>query len=159
MLSLLYKSQCVLGKASWHKLNGAPVCFGAKRSEWGSFESRHNLRVYQIKLVHRFGGVTCNRGRLSPFSCVPSHLFGVYLTTKHNHAIVPQQPTHPAKWRSRGWYSLHGLRTNSRVVTFARHGRYRIRRNQVLRLWYGEDLYNFTEGDNLGDSCDVYALA
>ena len=64
----------------------------------------------------------------------------------------------------RAWYRISGYTGNSRAMTFPLGNNAALRTHlclfhtQELRLWYGEDLYGFTERDNGGRSCaDVYA--
>ena len=59
-----------------------------------------------------------------------------------------------------GWYSLVGYTTSSSVLVFCASKKpHCIFANTELRLWYGEDLRGFTEGDNGGKTCaDVYGL-
>ena len=166
LFALLYEPQLVLG-THWHKLNMHKVCFGAKGHTPGSFKSRHGLTAYMIAIHYKSGGVYCNRQRPTPFSCQANNWkfnnLGVFMTNSRNHPIVPQSPTYPENYRGKGWYTLNGYTPESRLVLLDAGHSYRghrIRRGETLRVWYGEDLYNYTEGDNGGRSCvDVYALA
>ena len=51
------------------------------------------------------------------------------------------------------WYELQGYTENSPFLTFAAPGCQWLHRGQKFRIWYGEDLAGYTEGDNRGQTC------
>lgn len=73
----------------WQKLNTAPVCFGAKGDNFGSFEVEIGGSVNSVKLVHVAGEVTCiwsdGNNAWSKFGCRKSqaelHLSRPQMTT------------------------------------------------------------------------------
>ena len=55
--------------------------------------------------------------------------------------------------------NLPRVRSFSPEIILPRFSPYAVKSGEKLRLWYGEDLENFTENDNAGRvCCDVYAL-
>ena len=59
--------------------------------------------------------------------------------------------------RTGGWYDLPGYGRYSSELVFSDPGFSYLPRGRRMRIWYGEDLFNFTEGDNHGFTCmDVY---
>ena len=147
----------------WVKLNSSPVCFGAKHDHFGKFHvppSSHSLWLASIKLVHKNGYVSCETGTRSNWSywgCAGlAGQVNVVITTSANHIILPaaQYFVHHAKWsRIPGYNSL----SPELVMSFPDRP-HQVNSGQELRLWYGEDLVNWAEGDNGGYSCcDVYA--
>lgn len=46
-------------KGLWKKLNTAPVCFGTKDNQFGSFKVPSGGNIGKMKLVHLYGYVSC----------------------------------------------------------------------------------------------------
>ena len=44
----------------WRKFSSAPVCFGAKDSQFGQFQVEVGGSIRAVKLVHLSGQVTCH---------------------------------------------------------------------------------------------------
>ena len=147
----------------WTKLNTAPVCFGAKGNQFGKFYVPSDGKLLAIKLVHLHGYVSCVNYRVSHWShwgCgTYSSLIGqvsVAITTSGNHILLPpsQFITGSGKWSKipgyNSWSPELVLSVFSSPLT--------VTSGQELRLWYGEDLVNYTESDNGGKSCcEVFA--
>jgi len=57
------------------------------------------------------------------------------------------------------WYVLPGFESDSVFLVFHDFANPEfLQENQELQLWYGEDLENFNEDNNEGQTCaDVYA--
>eukprot|EP00794_Sanderia_malayensis_P009994 gene9994-11015_t len=154
---LLHLVVVVSSTATWKKLNGHPVCYGAKGNSFGVFLVSKTTRAYQIKIEHITGSLTCNRRNYGYFRC-SNHAFEVHVTDVGNRVIVPAAPV---QYYKKPWYRLNGndkaaksvvLSTGLNPYTFLKHKTYRV--------WYGEDLFNFTEHDNAGNMCvNIYALA
>ena len=166
LLIALYAVHGAYGSATWYKINNSPVCFGAKNDTFGSFQSTRAVTAYEIAIEKvSGGGVSCSGSQLSPFSCVnggPANgLMGVYLVDLQNNPIVPRSPTYPAN--TNGFYGVNGNNVQSQLVRLVagnnRNGHH-ISLGQTLCVFYGEDLFNYAEFDNSGQTCvDVYALA
>lgn len=139
----------------WMKLNKSPVCFGALDNQYGKFIYSRNIFVSSFMVVHRTGSVTCNKKGYSYWGCgANASGLGVVITDHANKLFAPISTD------SGGWYSLLGYTTSSSVLVFCASKKpHCIFANTELRLWYGEDLRGFTEGDNGGKTCaDVYGL-
>ena len=147
------------------KLNTVPVCFGARDTQYGSLKSNRSISVAMFHLVHLSGKVNCNR-RVPKFQsnwgCVilgaGFHHLLTCITDAQNQVIVPQTPL----LRSKPAYSLPGFHANSLHLNLSRlSGPYQLRNGTEIRVWYTEDLFNYTESDNsFGKTCmDVYALS
>ena len=145
---------------AWVKLNKAPVCFGAKGNQFGSFTYDRNIFVSSFMLVHRSGNVTCrnkNAGSYSYWGCDPNHTaLNVILTDQNNKILAPEAST----VIKGGWYILKGYTSSSSVIVFcAPKNPHCVLAGTPLRLWYGEDLRDTTEHDNGGKTCaDVFAM-
>ena len=149
---------------SWVKLSSRPVCFGARDNQPGSFSVPYGGKIAAVKLVHLSGYVACEKSNLSWWSfwgCGnrPSvrQKLNVIITTSSNSIITPVSPflsDYPGKW-----YYLPGYDSFTPEIILPRFTPYSVSGGQSLRLWYGEDLVGYTEGDNAGwVCCDVYGL-
>lgn len=152
-------------EAFWHKQNTSPVCFGAKNNQFGSFTAKTgSKRLAAVKLVHLYGYVTCNTREVSYWSywgcgsnALVRELVNVVITTSTDQIILPQGQLivrDNAKWSKIPTYN-----SLSPELILSSLNPTPVALNQQLRLWYGEDLMNSTEGDNDGTVCvEVYAL-
>ena len=143
----------------WVQLNKSPVCFGAKENSFGRFTYDRNIFVSSLMLVHRSGTVTCyniHKNNYSYWGCrANSTDLRVILTDDENKILVPSAPLH--KW---GGYALPGFTSSSSAIVFCTPKKPQcVFANSELRLWYGEDFLDYSEGDNGGTTCaDVYGL-
>ena len=150
----------------WRKVNKWPVCFEAKGNRFERFYVPRG-RLPAIKLVHLYGYVSCHVQDPSFWSywgCGdnPSMwlntLVNAVITDSDNHILLP--PIQFQKISNLKWYRVPGYNSLSHelVLPFFTSLR-RVHRKQELRVWYGENLVNLSEGDNEGKVCaDVYAL-
>ena len=136
------------------------MCFGARDHQFGKFyTSSKGGKMGAIKLVHLYGYVSCNTRHTPGWSYwgCGSGSVNVAITTSGNHVLFPPSKfvTHYSKWsRIPGATSL----SRELILPVFSHPRW-VKSRQELRLWYGEDLFGYTEGDNGGRvCCDVYAL-
>jgi len=147
------------------KINLRPVCFGAKDNQYGSFNVPYGGQIAAVKLVHLSGYATCDNRNFSHWSfwgcgSHPSSKYyvDVTITTSTNTIISPPSPILKDQ-RARLWFELPGYNSFSPEIILPRFSPYSVSSGQELRLWYGEDLVDFTENDNAGwICCNVYAL-
>jgi len=116
-----------------------------------------------IKLVHLHGYVTCDKRKVyhwsywgcGTHSSLTDHV-DVVITTASNGVLFP-----PSQFieQSIKWSKIPGYNSLSpELVLSVFSSPLTVTSGQVLRLWYGEDLMNSSEGDNDGTSCcDVFA--
>eukprot|EP00794_Sanderia_malayensis_P019928 gene19928-21880_t len=156
---LLYLVVAVSSSARWTKLNCKPVCYGAKGGSFGVFFISKTVKAYQIKLQRTSGRVSCHYSSgYGYFRCARGKHFGVFVTDTNNKVIVPPAPIQYVT--AKGWYRLNGNNygASTIVLSIGLHP-YIFRKGGVYRVWYGEDLFNSTESDNVGRMCvNVYAL-
>ena len=141
------------------------MCFGARNNRFGRFYLPSRGRLAAIKLVHLYGYVSCETGTSTSWSywgCAGLRgEVNVVITTRANRVILPAGHfLVNANRRAGMWSRLPGYDSLSSVLVlrFFSHP-LKVRRRQQLRLWYGEDLMNWTQADNGGRSCGyVYAL-
>lgn len=129
------------------------VCFGAKRSQFGTFEVQSTGLLRAIKLVHTKGQVTCRHGHgHSNWGCGGKKISTVVTT-------ITNKILSPGNVASSGWVTLPKYTSESRVIVLDNPAyEAKVKEGQTLRLWYGEDLKDWHDGDNSGTSCaDVYA--
>ena len=141
----------------WVKLNKSPVCFGAKGNQYGRFTYHRNIFVSSFMFVHRAGKVTCDKSQYSYWGCDPNHpsLFAI-LTDQNNKILAPEA----SAVNKGGVYKLAGYTSSSSALVFCAPKKpHCVFANSELRLWYGQDLRDFTESNNDGKTCaDVYVM-
>ena len=52
-----------------------------------------------------------------------------------------------------GWYILHGYDAHAHELVFSDAGFRNLYNGLRMRIWYGEDLYDYSEADNHGRTC------
>ena len=152
---------------AWIKLSTVPVCFGARDEKFGQFSVPFGGSLLAIKLVHVHGYVTCDKSKVQHWSywgCnAHSSVIGqvnVVITTSANSVLLPPSQfmgqSLPKQYK---WSKIPGYNSLSpELVLSVFSSPLTVTSGQVLRLWYGEDLVNFTESENDGTSCcDVFA--
>ena len=138
--------------------------FGAKNNLFGTFEIRQSGDIYSLKLVHLSGAVNCisdiNSG--SNWGCSHGDYYdnklNVHITNESNARIFP--PTGSVKFDSHLYYNLPGFHENSAEIVFDFFPvPLSVTTGQRFRVWYGEDLVDSNEADNVGNSyIDVYGF-
>ncbi|KAL9986697.1 hypothetical protein ACROYT_G000876 [Oculina patagonica] len=151
---------------SWLKLNFHAVCFGAKNSQYGSFNVPYGGKIAGFKLVRQSGYVSCTSAsvhHLSFWGCgtyAPlQNQVNVVITTSTNQIILPLSQFIQGSGAAGKWSEIPGYNSMSPEIVLPFFSPYTVSLGQQLRLWYGEDLVAYHEGDNVGRvCCDVYAL-
>ena len=154
--------------AEWQKVNVDPVCFGVKNDSFGTFEIHKPGDIYRLKLVHRSGYVNCEFPTAfnTKWGCAYiedgyfSQKLNVHITNENNTRIFPANVGGSLVLDAYFYYTLLGFHGNSSEIVFdSTPTPLSVVAGQKLRIWYGEDLANMGEGDNMGGSCtDVYAF-
>lgn len=136
------------------------VCFGAKRNQYGKITVPYEGVVSALRFVHQSGGVKCNpRFPETNYGCAGRRYhnkekIGVYVTDDKNDVIFPQNPVN----EKYGFYSKPLYNAESPELVFMADQPLYVKKGVEMRVWYGEDLVNVSEYDNMGKSCsDVYA--
>ena len=142
------------------------MCFGTRNSLYGKFYAPASGRLAAIKLVHLYGFVSCDTRRAYHWSfwgC--GHHSGlidhvdVTITTSTDYILFPPNQFMQYNGRAGKWSKIPGYNSFSPEIVLSRFSYQSVHSGQQLRLWYGEDLANFTEHDNGGRVCaNVYAL-
>lgn len=156
----------LLGR-QWRQANIAPVCFETTQTKFGRFYAPSEGKLAAVKLVHLYGYVSCDTRDPSHWSfwgC--GHHRGlidhvdVTITTLDNNIILPPMQFNRYNHRAGKWTKIPGYNSFSpEIVLSSFRSPYNVRAGEPLRLWYGEDLADYTEGDNGGKvCCDVYML-
>ena len=149
----------------WLKLSLSPVCFGARGDQFGNFTAPAG-RLAAIKLVWRYGYVSCATGWNSFWSywgCnenpATDPRVNIVITNLSNHILLPPNQFIGDVTNQQTWYKIPGYNSLSpELVLSVFLNPISLSSNQVLRLWYGEDLENQYERDNGGRVCaDVYS--
>ena len=144
------------------------MCFGARHNVFGKFHLPSSGKLAAIKLVHLYGYVSCessNPSHWSYWGCGHLHAtknhINVVITNAHNHIILPPNQLLASGGIAAGkWYNDVGYSSLSPELVLSVFSHTPpVSSGQEFRVWYGEDLVNWAEGDNDGKVCsDVYAL-
>ena len=147
------------------KANGSPVCFGARDTQMGKFKVPVDGKMGGVRLVHLYGYVSCHTpGNLpwSPWGCgygVNQEINAV-ITNDKNQLLLPPAEFLSAHHPQGKWHKIPGYNSLMPVIELkVFKDPINVSAGQQLRLWYGEDLTNWTEHDNGGRTCaDVFIL-
>ncbi|XP_031563590.1 uncharacterized protein LOC116299094 [Actinia tenebrosa] len=152
--------------SDWVKMSQHVVCFEAKGNSFGSFHN--NVRsglVVAIKLEHVYGHVSCaGTSHNSHWGC--GNLNGKYginslnvvVTDQLNRIIFPKEQY--IGLPPRIWYGMPFMDTaSSKELIFTDFAQpFYFPEGKQMRIWYGEDLKDSSESDNVGRACvNVYA--
>ncbi|XP_020600525.1 uncharacterized protein LOC110039721 isoform X2 [Orbicella faveolata] len=149
----------------WVKANTLPVCFGARSNQYDSFNVPYGGKIAAVKLIYLSGYVTCS-GQISHWSfwgcgnhpSLKKHV-SLAITTSSNALLMPPNEFFTLSGGAGRWSELPGYNSLSPEIILPRFYPYSVSSGQELRLWYGEDLVNWYEGDNKGlVCCNVYVL-
>ena len=147
---------------NWKKINTDPVCFGTKNDDYGSFEIQEASKIYTIKLVHTYGAVTCDTYYKSTRRGSSHPRFGRHrlltVIAYRNKTVLPLAEF--AKGSDDYRHQLNDTYVNSPTLVFnLLPTPLVVSIGQQFLIWYGQDLANYTEYNNAGETCaDVYAL-
>ncbi|XP_031571629.1 uncharacterized protein LOC116305795 [Actinia tenebrosa] len=149
-------------QGEWLKLNQIPVCTGAKNNSFGTVTIPFNGKVKRLKLVHVSGGVSWSHGSNWAGKWGDT-LFNddleIHLTDINNTRVAP--PTgYPGLHSSGRYYTIENTTVMSPELIFPTFvSRYTLTEGKTLRIWYGDDLYDYMESDNYGQTCaDLYGM-
>ena len=141
------------------------MCFGTRDTQMGKFKVPVDGKMGGVRLVHLYGYVSCHTpGNLpwSPWGCgygVDKEINAV-ITNDKNQLLLPPAEFLSAHHPQGKWHKIPGYNSLMPVIELkVFKDPINVSAGQQLRLWYGEDLTNWTEGDNGGRTCaDVFIL-
>ncbi|KAJ7379796.1 hypothetical protein OS493_012542 [Desmophyllum pertusum] len=154
---------------NWIKINTSPVCFGARGNSYGVFTIPKAGHVTTFKLAYHSGYVSCGPGAQyqSNWGCTwlptPSNL-AVFITDDKKQRILPTDNALflNVDWckENRFYYSVPGFTADSPELRFNNFSSpLAVSKGEEFQIWYTEDLYDCSEGDNDGQTCaDMYEL-
>ena len=129
-----------------------PICYGTNNNYYATFEIPQKGRVKYFKLVHFSGHVTCNRyvPSTSRWGCgvINSDRVLTGITDADDRVIAPTGTHHLGVYHIENANHKTDDELNLMTDTDVE-----FKQNQELRIWFMEDLINFTEGDNGGLHC------
>ena len=120
-----------------------------------------------MKLVHQSGSIHCNTVTGESYWSCTYRSYGnklaTIITNANREALLPPTedleglPNHNNM--KKHLYSLEGTGHKSPELVFRTlSNQLSLSRNQELQIWYGQDLADFSEANNSGETCvDVYA--
>ncbi|XP_031568966.1 uncharacterized protein LOC116303545 [Actinia tenebrosa] len=153
------------GITEWKQLNVHEVCFEARHDRYGSlFNYIHAGLVGAIKLEYISGHVRCvsniaynSRWGCGHYSSFVKSPLNVVITDRNNHVIFPKKDyiTNAGLWY---WHPFVSD-SNTKDLVFSDFAQpFYLPQYEQIRIWYGEDLKNWSEHDNQGRVCvNVYA--
>ena len=136
----------------WSKVNFyGPVCFGARNDSYGNFTVQVTGKAINAKLVHVSGSVANSKKHEGNWGN-PGKKIRTVITTAGNDIILPSNYT------SHDAYTLEGYTSTSPELVFPNASQPGlVTRGQEFRIWFVEDLGDYSEQDNSGESCaDVF---
>ncbi|KAL9975380.1 hypothetical protein ACROYT_G012536 [Oculina patagonica] len=145
--------RCEIG-TGWSKVNfDGPVCFGARNDSYGNFTVQVTGKVITAKLVHVSGFVSNSRNRKGGnWGNTGNNKIRTVITNADDEVVLPSNytPHEP--------YTLEGYTSTSPELVFPNVSEPGApTRGIELRIWFVEDLADYSEHDNSGESCaDVF---
>ncbi|XP_020917853.1 uncharacterized protein LOC110255136 [Exaiptasia diaphana] len=158
------------GNQVWKQINLLPVCFEGRGDKPGELTYLlDGTMVGAMKLVYKSGSIRCAHSEAykSRWGCyhfshpsIYKHPLNIIVTDVAKNKVYPLDKHIAPGWSKPGlWYYLpftDSLHSNELVFTnyldpfyLPQYGR--------LQIWYGEDLKNWYDSDNVGRVCvDVF---
>ncbi|XP_028410659.1 uncharacterized protein LOC114533347 [Dendronephthya gigantea] len=137
--------------AEWRDIGRG--CAGSKGNHFALLTNRGASGfVKAFRLTHTRGKIGCYAGARTNWGCDSQHRTNMYATDVNNVVMYPS-PVLTKSYKNGGWYHLPGYRENSPQLVFSDVGTRFIYSGQQMRVWYGEDLYGYSEHDNHGLTC------
>ena len=143
-------------------MNTEEVCFGAKNDSYGTFNIQKTGNIFAFKLAHLSGSVSCVADLNSDTKWGCTSRLNTHITNSNNFRLFPtnESETSPG-FDPHLFYTLPGFHYNSSAIEFRFFSSaIWVHTGQEFRIWYGEDLINKDEENNLlNKSCvDVYGF-
>ena len=151
----------LLGK--WEKIGQG--CVGASQHQYKEVTyTGSSCFIGAVKLVHYAGYVGCHGAARSKWGCDAGTRDLIMIITDSMNRILypsPRLVTFGVQGH-KGRYTLPGYTPSSPELVFSDFGypKY-LKKGEKLRVWYAEDLYDFTESNKHGSTCmnlSVYSL-
>ena len=141
------------------------MCFGARDKQPGKFKVPLHGKMGGVRLVHLYGYVSCHtpdKPHWSPWGCGSGaqQEINAVITNDKNQQLLPPTEFLSSKYPKGKWHKIPGYNSMSPVIELkVFKDPLNVSAGQELRLWYGEDLTNWTVHDNGGRTCaDVFIL-
>lgn len=149
-------------KGLWLKLNGGPVCTGAKDNSFGTVTIPFDGKVKRLKLVHVSGGVSYSQGIKWAGNwgdTFRANRLEIHITDINNTRVAPPSGF-PGLHHTGRYYTIENITVMSPELIFPTFvPRYTLTEGETLKTWYGEDLYDYSERDNYGRTCaNLYGM-
>lgn len=125
---------------------------GATNNTYAEIEINDNMLVSKIVFEYKSGGITCSSGsNLSRFGC-STEMIAIILTRHNDKEILPSKKV---KGYSRydvdgaHWYKINNITNTSNKLIWDLKSPIELS-SGLYKIWYCEDLSNYTLGDNSG---------
>ena len=138
----------------WAQISRDPVCFEGKGKKPGEFSPLFQTSSKMLKLVHQSGTIRCANDKKydSKWGCwghpiLKNDGLDVLITDDNNRILLPTKFDFP----NGKWYKLNGYNSKSKSLVFTSKASLNL--GGQLKVWYGEDLVDYTPEDNHGRVC------
>jgi len=135
------------------------VCLHTRDERPGTVTLPANMCVDRIDFKHRSGYVTChaNGEHRSNWGC-SNHMVAVVMTKADSREVAMPTVANTAGFSkdpdANHWYQMEGVNRDTTVLTWqVKDGVYNMKMEGAYKVWYNEDLHDYTEGDNDGQVC------
>lgn len=133
------------------------VCIGSKQNQFGQFKVEQSGLLSGMRLIHKFGGISCNLKNITNWGCYRDNVskINLLLTDRQNKVILPKG----VKLNTNKEYELPGYSAWDDELELLDFKYLRsVTKGEKLRIWFNEDLYDVSESNNPNDrSCfDIY---
>lgn len=137
------------------------VCFHTKDEQPGSLTLPPHMCVDRMTFTHRSGRVTCRSSTgdrdYSNWGCEADYV-AVVMTKADSRDVIMPLTTNTAGFtrqpNDNHWYKMDGVtRDGEEMVWQIKDGVYDLKLEGNFKLWYTEDLKDYTEHDNEGQVC------
>ncbi|XP_032239972.2 uncharacterized protein LOC116619360 [Nematostella vectensis] len=163
---LLLFSALLHVQGEWRKINYAPVCFEGRGNRPGHlmYAGGTGHLVGAMKLEWRSGVMRCvsDVAHNSKWGCYQHNSFKSYpfnvIVTDSSDEIIYPSPEYIKHWSGLWYYLPSQDEKESDALVFSDfESPFYLRPVMELKLWYGEDLKDWSETDNQGRVCvDVF---
>ena len=148
-----------IAKSNSWELQASNVCYGAKNNEYGQFKLKKRGQLKAIRMKHVSGYLDCDSDnpKTNSKSRLGSYPIKTIITDKQKSIVFPD---HEMVVKSNYSFLIRGYdaRTSEFLTYVDSINPMYVEVGTELRIWFGEDLQDTSEHDNIGKHCvDVYA--
>ena len=137
----------------WERVTSSPICYGAIYDSYSTFQVKRSGKIKAFKLQHVSGYVKC-----APISQIS--YWGCYSYGESASSTIitddGRKPLFPASFSARNNLKVIEDHLSYELILQTddpQNPYYEAAKDEILKLWYGEDLFGYTEEENIGKHC------